>query len=290
MYRKILLAVDPEGRAESVVPALLSVARPAGAAVAAVCVCNPEAPDDVVEGAQSLVGAVASELREAGVAATGTIRYSLSSGVAKEIVAAARELPADLIAMGSRGRGDLRGLLVGSVSHQVAALSDIPILVTHAGLTPAEEMETSSLGRPLSRILIPFDGSQESLAGIAEGGRLALENRAEVMVLHVLELLAAGEASYIEAPERAEAVIAEAAARLAAMGIRARTQMVPNRLGTAASIHSFAENWAPDLIVLGSRRHSDFGSLLLGSVSHALLSLTRRPILIAERTRAGVAV
>jgi len=288
MYRKILLAVDPEGLAESVVPALVSVARPAKAEVAAICVCNPDAPDDAVDGAQSLVEGVADELRDAGVTATGRIRYSLTAGVAKEIVEAARELGADLIAMGSRGRGDLRGLLVGSVSHQVAALSDIPILVTHAGLAPAEEMESSSMGRPVSRILIPFDGSREAVASIVEGGRLALENGAEVMVLHVLELLAAGEASYIEAPQTGESVVAEAGARLTAMGVKARTQVVPNHLGTAASIHDFAENWCPDLIVLGSRRHGDFGSLFVGSVTHALLSLTRRPILIAERSREGV--
>jgi nucleotide-binding universal stress UspA family protein len=69
------------------------------------------------------------ELEQAGVPTKLELVRAFAGHVAKIIVETARDHRAGLIVLGCRGRGDLTGLLLGSVAHKVIHLADRPVLV-----------------------------------------------------------------------------------------------------------------------------------------------------------------
>jgi nucleotide-binding universal stress UspA family protein len=74
-----------------------------------------------------------AEVRER-AAVKGAWRISIEVSVgepAAQILVAANAGQADLIVMGSRGHGQLAGLLLGSVAQKVVALARCPVLVVH---------------------------------------------------------------------------------------------------------------------------------------------------------------
>jgi nucleotide-binding universal stress UspA family protein len=70
-----------------------------------------------------------TELEQAGVPTKVELVRAFAGHVAKIVVDTARDHEAGVIVLGSRGRGDLTALLLGSVAHQVIHLADRPVLV-----------------------------------------------------------------------------------------------------------------------------------------------------------------
>ena len=84
-----------------------------------------ESPDE----AQATVDAAVEELTKTGITAHGEVRNTIYGYAAREIVDDAIEHDVSVIVMGSRGRGDLAGLVLGSTAHKVLHLADRPVLV-----------------------------------------------------------------------------------------------------------------------------------------------------------------
>jgi nucleotide-binding universal stress UspA family protein len=68
-------------------------------------------------------------LRQAGIDVEGEVRQTTFGHAAREIVADAKEHDVGVIIMGSRGRGDFAGALLGSTAHKVIHLTDRPVMV-----------------------------------------------------------------------------------------------------------------------------------------------------------------
>jgi len=83
--------------------------------------------DVLKAGAKYLLDSSLDAARAAGVKNVDT---EIEEGpIARTIVASAKQHKADLIVVGSRGMGDIEGLLRGGVSHRVEILAKCPVLV-----------------------------------------------------------------------------------------------------------------------------------------------------------------
>jgi len=135
MFDKIILAVDGSEACERAVPLAAELARAGGGEVVVVHVAetfvswsvavDAETPSEATDLADGLV----RTLKDLGVSARSEIRTAVHGFAAKTILEVADEEAADLIVVGCRGRGDLSGLLVGSVTRKILHLAHIPVLV-----------------------------------------------------------------------------------------------------------------------------------------------------------------
>jgi nucleotide-binding universal stress UspA family protein len=195
-------------------------------------------------------------------------------------VAAARGWDADLIVLGTHRRGDLHGLLVGSVGHQVAARIDTPILFV-GGPRPGDATDGAS---PRRRILLAVDDSEPAEAAVRAAADLAGAGT-EIRMVHALGRREDGPEPEVAGRE----LLGRAGTILEAAGQTAEWELLSGAEPVAERIARAADEFNADLIVLGSRRLTDFGGLLLGSVAHDVIHRTNRAVFLAEHPHAVAA-
>jgi nucleotide-binding universal stress UspA family protein len=137
MYEKILAAVDHSEITPRVINAALELASLSQGEVWVLHLRERETigrtglltSSEGSDEASEAVTVAVETLTKAGIKAHGTVQDTLFGHAAREIVSGAQEHGADMIVMGSRGRGDLAGLVLGSTAHKVIHLADRPVLV-----------------------------------------------------------------------------------------------------------------------------------------------------------------
>lgn len=137
MYDKILVAVDHSEISDRAVLAARDLALLSKGEVWVLHLREREIAvktglammDETENDAKVMVSAVVEKLAEAGLKAHGEVRTTLFGYAARDIVDDAIEHDVDVIVMGSRGRNDLTGFILGSTAHKVIHLTDRPVLI-----------------------------------------------------------------------------------------------------------------------------------------------------------------
>jgi len=137
MYDKILVAVDHSEASDRALDAARDLALLSKGEVWVLHMREREVAvktgvslsDESMDEARAAVAAAVDKLTAAGVKAYGDVGTTLFGYAARNIVDDAKEHDVDVIVMGSRGRGDLAGLILGSTAHKVIHLADRPVLI-----------------------------------------------------------------------------------------------------------------------------------------------------------------
>ncbi|MFI0411725.1 universal stress protein [Actinomadura sp. 3N508] len=182
-----------------------------------------------------------------------------------------------MVVTGSRGTGELTGLVLGSVAMQVASHARCPAVVVRAtGASARGEVVVGVDGSPAGADAVGFAFEEASLRGARLRALLAWSHPvstgpgdmqplvydreivAEEERRVLAESLAGGRAEYPEVEVVSETVHGRTVKVLA-----------------EASVHA-------DLLVVGSRGRGGFTGLLLGSVSHAMLHHAQCPVAVVH--------
>ncbi len=203
------------------------------------------------------------------------VTTTVAIGSPSAVLLAASET-ADLVVVGSRGRGGFTGLLLGSVGAQVAAHASCPVVVFRAA--PAQTA---------NRVVVGVDGSVAGAAALEFAFDAASRRGSSILAVHAWDVPSYDLIVMPDGPVPLPlADVADDEVRLAAEALAGFREAYPDveveeRLTRSPAVRALVDASADAaLLVVGTRGRSPALGALLGSVSNGVLHRARVPVAV----------
>ena len=289
--KKVLVATDGSERARVALDLVAAMRLEPGTAVEILDVYEPLMlgieipPETLVALERDTTAGIAADLEKAKArlaSPSRCVETVMRRGRApSEVVRESEATKSDLIVLGSRGRGPIATMLLGSVAAEVVDRAHCPVLVARRDT--------------LERILVADDGSAASASAVKIAAQWSIfkgKSARAVSVAPVYAFTGSGPVRHEDAKQSyAEGVDAlrgihglianDAARTLSEAGVPAEPQ---TRFGDPAQeIIDAAIETEADLIVMGSRGQTGLERLVIGSVARNVLTHAPMSVLIVHR-------
>ena len=198
--------------------------------------------------------------------------------VVQEILAQAKASRADLVVIGSHGRGGVQRLVLGSVAEKVLRLATCPVLTVRRGVRVARR------SRSPRSILCATDFSAAANRGVAYAKRLAKEANAKLVVMHAVEWPFEDAMTQGAVAELRTSVESSARDKLDRLLPRSNpggpgAHAVVTFGKASAAIVKLARAISAELIVMGVSGRGAADMALLGSTTHRVIREGTWPVL-----------
>jgi nucleotide-binding universal stress UspA family protein len=209
--------------------------------------------------------------------APGEVRSRLiEESAARALIAAGEH--AEILVVGSRGRGGFAGLVLGSVSQHCASHAPCPVAV----VPPSWD------ARPHDRIVVGVDGSQPSYDALHWAVAEASARRAALDVVNAYHYVPVvtpfGPAGVIDPDEldkASHALLDEmVTGAVGGAGREVALELITSAAAPAQALLQVATG--ADLLVVGSRGRGGLRGLLLGSVSQQCMHHATCPVVVVR--------
>jgi nucleotide-binding universal stress UspA family protein len=247
--------------------------------------------DDAVirEGAEAVLEQAVARVKGMDVEVLGSVETGDVAGVLLEL-----SEQAELVVVGTRGRGGFMGRLLGSVSSAVPAHAKCPSVTIPLSCAP--RLEGVDIEPPKTReatvrpedvekvVLVGVDGSEQARAATLVAAEQASRWGLPLRVVCALPPFT-GSLAWVPAPLDREALYADIKAQLDA-GVAWLSSHFPGlritgEVQDGAPVELLIEaTGKAELLVMGTRGRGGFAGMLLGSTSQGVLHHARGPVMV----------